>query len=87
MALIRRRASRSPRVGLAAYFLALEIGVQDDPRPTLAMLSRRQKAAGDEATDGGRADRERRHRFVERGLAALGALAFTIDGDVVLTAK
>src|SRR5512132_4157644 len=42
---------------------------------------------GNETADGGRADCEGRGGLIERCLAALGALAVTVDGDVILMAQ
>ena len=51
------------------------------------MLFRRKRALGDEAADGRLTEGKRRGRFAKRCLSAFGALAVTVDGNVIVTAK
>ena len=51
------------------------------------MLFRRKRALGDEAADGRLTESKRRGRFAKRCLSAFGALAVTVDGNVIVTAK
>jgi hypothetical protein len=72
---------------LAAYAVSLEIGSANDPGGAFAVLVRRQSALGDEAADGRRAYSEGCRGLVECSLAAVGALAVTVEGDAILTAQ
>ena len=51
------------------------------------MLFRGKRALGDEAADGRLTEGKRRGRFAKRCLSAFGALAVTVDGNVIVTAK
>src|SRR5205807_544080 len=84
---IGRRTSQPAHIGQAAYLVSLEVGLPNDPRRAFAMLARRKSALGDKTTDGGLAHGEGRGRLVECRLATLGALAVTVDGDVIVMAQ
>ena len=81
-----RRPLSSSRGGLNDLG-ALKISDADDPRRALAMLARGKRAFGDQTADSRGTDDERIGRLVERRLAALGALAFAIDRDVMMVAQ
>ena len=72
---------------LGGVFVSLEIGLANDPGSAFAVLVRRENSLGDEAADGRRAYGEGRRGLVECRLAAVGALAVTVDGDAILTAQ
>ena len=65
----------------------LDVDDADDPRRAFADLACGENAFDNQATHGRRTDREPLRRLVKRCLAALGALALSVDGDVVILAK
>ena len=66
---------------------ACKVSSADDPGSSLAGWRRGQSAASDQTTHGSRADGQDHRRLVDRRLAAFGALAWTMNGDVVLMAQ
>jgi hypothetical protein len=87
LSLVGRRTSRPPHIGLASYLFSVEISSANDPGRTFAVLRRRENAIGNETADGGWAEREDCDRLFDCCLAAVGMLAVTINGDVVLMAQ
>jgi hypothetical protein len=77
----------SSHIGLSAYLFSPKISLPNDPGRTFAVLLRRKNALGDETADGGLAEGENCGRLFDCRLAAVGVLAVTIDGDVVLMAQ
>src|SRR3954453_16223773 len=85
--LVGPRKSRSAHIGLAAYLFSHQISLPNNPRRPFAVLPCRKGALGDEAADCGGADSKDCSRLIDCCLAAIGVLALTIDGDVVLMPK
>jgi hypothetical protein len=71
----------------ASYLFSLEISLANDPGRAFAVLRRWENAVGDETAGGGRAERKDPGRLFDRCFAAVGVLAITINGDVVLVAQ
>ena len=67
------------------HLVVFEVGSSNDPGRPFARLCRGKHALGDESADCRRAERERGRRFLERCLAAFGALAFAVNPNVILT--
>jgi hypothetical protein len=83
LAFIGWRATRSARIGSAAYLISLQIGQPNNPGRAFAVLARGKSALGDETADGGCAEGKSCRRFVQCYLATVGALSVAVDGDVI----